>query len=124
MVDILKNALSWLESQRKKHLTSLVLYKKGNGGGASFTVPATIGKTIFSIEDDYGRIVHYESRDYLISSADLLINGIIITPQKGDEVIDDGFIYEVMAPANEPEWRYSDTYRNTLRIHTKLTGKE
>ena len=122
MVDILKNALSWLESQRKKHLTFPVLYRRG--GEASFTVPATIGKTIFRIEDDYGRIVHYESRDYLISSADLLINAIIITPQKGDEIIDDGFIYEVMAPANEPEWRYSDSYRNTLRIHTKLTGKE
>ena len=121
MADILKSALSWLESQRKKHLTSPVIYRR-NGNTAE--VPATIGKTIFRIEDDYGRIVHYESRDYLISSADLLINGIIIIPEKGDEIIDDGFIYEVMAPANEPEWRYSDTYRNTLRIHTKLTGKE
>lgn len=121
MADILKNAMSWLESQRKKHLTSSVFYKRKSDFVA---VPATIGKTIFRIEDDYGRIVHYESRDYLISSSDLLINGIIITPEKGDEIIDDGFIYEVMAPANEPEWRYSDTYQNTLRIHTKLTGKE
>ena len=121
MADILKNALSWLESQRKKHLSDQVFYRRGS---ASVEVPATIGKTIFRIEDDYGRIVHYESRDYLISSADLLINGIIIIPQKGDEIIDAGFIYEVMAPANEPEWRYSDTFRNTLRIHTKMTGKE
>ena len=121
MADILKNALSWLESQRKKHLTSLVHYRRH---GDTAEVPATIGKTIFRIEDDYGRIVHYESRDYLISSADLLINGIIITPQKGDEIIDENFIYEVMAPANEPEWRYSDSFRNTLRIHTKMTGKE
>jgi len=123
MADILKNALSWLESQRKKHLTSPVIYRR-SGGEASFTVPATIGKTIFRIEDNYGRIVHYESRDYLISSADLIINGIIIMPEKGDEIIDEHFIYEVMAPANEPEWRYSDSFRNTLRIHTKMTGKE
>jgi len=121
MADILKKALSWLESQRKKHLTSLVIYRRG---GDFVAVPATIGKTIFRIEDNYGRIVHYESRDYLISSSDLIINGIIIMPQKGDEIIDEGFIYEVMAPANEPEWRYSDTFRNTLRIHTKMTGKE
>ena len=121
MADILKNALSWLESQRKKHLTSLVLYKKGND---LVEIPATIGKTIFRVEDNYGRIVHYESRDYLISSADLLINGTVVPPEKGDEIIDDGFIYEVMAPANEPEWRYSDSFRNTLRIHTKMTGKE
>ena len=121
MADILKNALSWLESQRKKHLTSLVLYKKGND---LVEIPATIGKTIFRIEDGYGRIVHYESRDYLISSADLVINGTVVQPEKGDEIIDNGFIYEVMAPANEPEWRYSDSFRNTLRIHTKMTGKE
>ena len=109
MADILKNALSWLESQRKKHLSSLVIYRRGGGGEASFTVSATIGKTIFRIEDNYGRIVHYESRDYLISSADLVINGTVVQPEKGDEIIDDGFIYEVMAPANEPEWRYSDS---------------
>ena len=121
MADILKNALSWLESQRKKHLSSLVIYRRGD---CIAKVPATIGKTIFRIEDGYGRIVHYESRDYLISSADLMINGIIITPHKGDEIIDENFIYEVMAPANEPEWRYSDSFRNTLRIHTKMTGKE
>lgn len=121
MADILKNALSWLESQRKKHLTSPVIYRRSDYITA---VPATIGKTIFRIEDDYGRIVHYESRDYLVSSADLVINGTVVLPEKGDEIIDDGFIYEVMAPANEPEWRYSDTFRNTLRIHTKMTGKE
>jgi len=34
------------------------------------------------------------------------------------------FIYEVMAPGNEPPWRYSDPYRRTLRIHTKLIGAE
>jgi hypothetical protein len=121
MADMLKNGMSWLESQRKKHLTSLVIYRRGQ---ATVEVPATIGKTIFRIEDEYGRVVHYQSRDYLISSSDLIINRIITTPERSDEIIEDGFVYEVMAPANEPEWRYSDSFRKTLRIHTKLTGKE
>ena len=120
MVDLLKNALSWLEAQRKKHLSVPVIYRRGKN---SVELPATIGKTVFKIQDEYGRIVYYESRDYLISSADLVLKGVVTTPQKGDEIIEGGFVYEVMAPNNEPEWRYSDTYRQTLRIHTKLTGK-
>ncbi len=113
---MLKNALSWLEAQRKKHLSVSVTYRRGK---SSVELHATIGKTLFKIQDEYGRTIYYESRDYLISSADLLIKGSPTLPQKGDEVIENGFVYEVMAPANEPEWRYSDTYRNTLRIHTK-----
>ncbi len=118
---MLKNGMSWLESQRKAHLSSLVTYRRGED---TAEVSATIGKTVFRIEDEYGRIVHYESRDYLISASDLVLNGTIITPERSDEIIEDGFVYEVMAPANEPEWRYSDTHRQTLRIHTKQTGKE
>jgi hypothetical protein len=121
MSGLLNNAAKWLESQRKKHLTSPVTYQRNR---ASVELPATIGKTIFRIEDQYGRVVHYESRDYLISTEDLVLNGTIVLPERGDEIIDEGFVYEVMAPANEPEWRYSDAFRNTLRIHTKMTGKE
>jgi len=116
----MEKALNWLEAQRKKHLSIPVIYRRGR---ITVELPATIGKTVFKIQDEYGRIVHYESRDYLISSSDLVIKGPVTLPQKGDEIIENGFIYEVMAPANEPEWRYSDTYRQTLRIHTKLTGK-
>jgi len=115
----MEKALNWLEAQRRKHLTAPVIYRRGK---ATVELPATIGKTVFKIQDEYGRIVHYESRDYLISSSDLVIKGAVTLPQKGDEIIEDGFVYEVMAPVNEPEWRYSDKYRNTLRIHTKLTG--
>ncbi len=121
MADMLKNGMSWLESQRKNHFSSPVIYRRGE----DFTeLSATIGKTIFKVEDEYGRVVHYESRDYLISNADLIIGGENILPEVDDEIIENGHIYEVMAPANEPEWRYSDTHRQTLRIHTKHTGEE
>ncbi|MFA6717404.1 MAG: hypothetical protein WC082_12560 [Victivallales bacterium] len=118
---MLQQGIAWLESQRKTHLTVPVIYRRG---GESAGVPATVGKTVFKVTDDYGRYQHIESRDYLISTADLILNGTQILPEPGDEIVEDGFIYEVMAPNNEPEWRYSDSYRNTLRIHTKLTGEE
>jgi hypothetical protein len=118
---MLQNGMNWLESQRKTHLSVPVIYRRG---GDSVEVKATIGKTVFKVTDDYGRYQHIESRDYLISTDELVLNETHILPEPGDEIVESGFIYEVMAPNNEPEWRYSDSCRNTLRIHTKLTGKE
>ena len=116
---MLQNGLNWLESQRKTHLSVPVTYRRGSD---SAEVQATIGKTVFKVTDDYGRFQHIESRDYLISATDLVLNDTQILPEPGDEIIENGFIYEVMAPNNEPEWRFSDSSRQTLRIHTKLTG--
>jgi hypothetical protein len=119
---MLQNGLTWLEAQRKTHLSSPVIYRRG--GEASLVLPATVGKTVFKVADDYGRFQYIESRDYLISASDLVLNNAKVLPEAGDEIVEEGFVYEVMAPNNEPEWRYSDSCRNTLRIHTKLTGKE
>jgi hypothetical protein len=119
---MLQEGMNWLESQRKTHLTVPVIYRRG--GEASLVIPATVGKTVFKVTDDYGRYQHIESRDYLISAADLVLNNTQILPEPGDEIIENGFIYEVMAPNNEPEWRYSDSSRQSLRIHTKFIGKE
>ena len=118
-MSMLQQGLNWLESQRKTHLTAPVIYRRGSD---SAEVQATIGKTVFKVIDDYGRYQHIESRDYLISTGDLLLNNTQILPEPGDEIIENGFIYEVMAPNNEPEWRYSDSSRQSLRIHTKLIG--
>ena len=116
---MLQNGLNWLDSQRKAHLSVPVIYRRGDD---SAEVSATVGKTVFKVTDDYGRFQHIESRDYLISATDLVLNDTQILPEPGDEIIENGFIYEVMAPNNEPEWRFSDSSRQTLRIHTKLTG--
>ena len=34
------------------------------------------------------------------------------------------FIYEVLAPAGHPVWRYDDPYRQMIRVHTKLIKRE
>lgn len=115
----MQGAVKWLDSQRKAHLSVPVTYRRGE---SSCELSATVGRTVFRIEDEYRRIIRYESRDYLISVADLIIDGTAIQPESGDQIIENGFIYEVMAPANEPEWRYSDSCREIFRIHTKLTG--
>ena len=44
-------------------------------------------------------------------------------PQKGDEIIVDGRVFEVLAPNNEPVWRWSGNYQEAIRIHTKDMGE-
>jgi len=125
MTDLLEKGSTWLEDQRTRHLTRLVTYQRGTN---SVEVKATIGRTIFEQADDFGVIQKTESRDFLVLAADLVLNGERVLPKAGDRIRevqgDQGFVYEVMAPGTEPPFRYSDAYRQTVRIHTKHVATE
>ncbi len=125
MTNLLEQGAAWLQDQRTRHLTRTITYLRA---GDSVDLPATIGRTTFEQADEYGVIHRTESRDYLITAADLVLAGKLELPKPGDRIREtDGdqiFLYEVMAPGGEPPWRYSDPYRRTLRIHTKHVGME
>ncbi|MCL2645615.1 MAG: hypothetical protein FWD61_01255 [Phycisphaerales bacterium] len=134
MVDLLQKGMAWLEDQRTKFMTQPVVYQRGGGGGeggGTVEVPATIGTTVFQIDDGGGALLRIESRDYLILAADLMIGGTPIVPRRGDRIRETSgtgggqvFVYEVVGPGDEPCWRWSDAYRQTLRIHTKQIDVE
>jgi hypothetical protein len=123
--DLLDKGSAWLEGQRKKHATREVTYSRGV---QSVVVKATIGRTLFEQDDGAGVIVRMQVRDYLIDTADLVLAGEQTLPAKGDRIeeIDAGqkHTYEVLPLGGEQHWRYSDPYRRTLRIHTKLIETE
>jgi hypothetical protein len=125
MTDLLDKGSAWLEGQRKKHATREVTYRRGAN---AVVVKATIGRTVFEQDDGAGVIIRTQVRDYLIDTADLVLAGQPTLPEKGDRVeeTDAGkkYVYEVLPLGSEPHWRYSDPYRRTLRIHTKLVGTE
>jgi len=120
MTDLLQKASDWLENQRTRHAATTVQYVRGS---RSVEVLASIGKTTFEVDDGYGILVRHESRDFLILAADLVLDDQPILPQRGDRIRETQggqvFVYEVTAPGKEPCWRYSDSYRKTLRIHTQ-----
>lgn len=120
MADMLDRASAWLEEQRTKFLTRSVVYQRGE---ETAEVLATVGSTVFRVDDGAGALLRVESRDYLIATSHLLLGGSAVLPQRGDRIHEtDGsqtFVYEVSSPGDEPCWRYSDVYRRTLRIHTK-----
>jgi len=126
VTDALQQGLDWLEGQRREHLSRTVTYRRG---ADSVQVAATVGETVFRLVEDYGAQVRVVRRDYLIAADDLALNGQRVLPEAGDRIEEtDGdrvFVYEVMGPGGgEPDWRYSDPYRRTLRIHTKHVATE
>jgi hypothetical protein len=126
MGDLLKTGSDWLEDMRTSHATRQVTYCRGE---ASVEVSATVGETVFRINDAYGAEVRHVRRDFLILADDLVLGGGKTLPERGDRVREavggKVYVHEVMGPGgNEPDWRYSDPYRTTLRIHTKEVGKE
>lgn len=125
MTDLLEKGAAWLDQQRSRHLTRTVTYLRGADG---VDLPATIGSTTFEQVDEYGVVRRTQARDYLLSAADLVLAGAVTEPQAGDRIHEtvgaQVFLYEVMAPGGEPPWRYSDRYRQTLRVHTKCIGTE
>jgi hypothetical protein len=113
MPDLLAQGAAWLEQQRTRHLTTTVTYVRND---VQIAVPATIGRTKYEADDGHVVQVEYTDRDYLILTADLVLGGQVSEPQRGDLILEGTREFEVL------DWRYSDPYRNTLRITTKHVG--
>ena len=128
MADLLEQGSAWLDQQRHRFLTRTVTYQRGEHAAE---VQATVGKTIFRFDDAHGAVKRYVSRDFLIRVEDLVMppDNEPTLPKRGDRIretqVGQVYVHEVMGPGrDEPDWRYSDPHRQTLRIHTKQVGQE
>jgi hypothetical protein len=119
MADLLERGARWLEDQRTRHCTRDVTYVRG---AASVVVKATVGRTQYETDDGHAVRVAFTERDFLIQAADLMLGGNVVTPQPGDRIRESQsgqvLVFEVI------DWRYSDPYRQTLRIETKHVATE
>lgn len=121
MADLLSTGAAWLSKVRKDHASRTVTYKRG---ADEVELEATKGASPHSSKDQYGFAYRVKSVDWLLTAADLILDGSETTPQRGDiieEVIDGTtFTYEVMPFGEDPEWRWSDVpAHTTMRVHTK-----
>lgn len=93
-------------------------------GAVSVDLTAGRGRSSFDVlQGDV--LVHLESRDFLIEAAELVLDGALTLPVRGDRITETDELgatltYEVLEPGGEPPWRYSDEYRLQFRVHTKL----
>jgi hypothetical protein len=125
MSNLFEQGARWLADQLKTHASTEVVYQRG---AEQVAVQATIGKTEFEIDDGSGVIQRFQTRDYLIQTEELVLGGVPTLPVAGDRIREtvgnQTFVYEVLAPGNEPHFRYSDPFRKVLRIHSKNVGTE
>ena len=124
MADLLEQSSAWLDGQRRKHLAKPVTYCRGQ---AEVQVPATVGRTTFEIDSGTGVSERFEARDFIITAADLVLGGAVVTPERGDRIKEtvggETLVYEVVGPGQEPCWRWSALYRLAIRVHTKQVGE-
>jgi hypothetical protein len=124
MADLLETGQAWLADKLQEHAARSVVYHRG---AQNVAVLATIGRTLLRLDDGDGGVrMAWTDRDFLIPAANLVLNGITVTPETGDRITEtvglNTSTFEVMAYGGEPPWRYSDPFGKLLRIHTKFIG--
>jgi len=125
MGNLLRTGADWLAAQRHAHCSTTATYTRASD---EVELSATIGHTKFEVADEHGVVTNVQSRDFLIRTADLVLATAATEPVRGDIIKEtsgsDVLLYQVMAPENEPCWRYADEGRATMRVHTKFVGTE
>lgn len=126
MPNVFQVATDFLNAQLKAYASVFATMERD---GQLLEAMVTLGSQMLRVTDRSGNTkVERTDRDIGIEAADHVINGLIVEPQAGDNWyidLDDGagiLQYEVMSPNNEGPWRYSDSHRKRLRIHTKFVG--
>jgi hypothetical protein len=119
MTDFLHTGQQWLADQLKATCSEQVTYSRP--GGASVLVQATIGRTVFKVQDARVFRLQWDGLDFLIERADLVaVIGAGGDPQKHDQITRaSGALHEVEETNGEPCFRNADPYGIDLRIHGK-----
>ena len=121
MVSMLRTGTEWLRDKRVSHMSRTVVYRRVDN---TVSVSATVANSSFEQTESNALVGHLEFRDFIIRTADLILASVNVLPEIGDLVdeVREGitYTYQVTAPGIESPWRYSDPYKNILRIHTKL----
>jgi hypothetical protein len=120
MTNLLERSAQYLAGQQQLHLATTVVWSRG---ATSASVAARVGRTAWDVETGAGRVERVESRDYLVDPTALPVE-----PREGDTIVETiagvAYRHTIAAPAGTPPVHWADAYRTTLRLHTKLVGKE
>jgi hypothetical protein len=115
--DLLRQGAAWLQQQMSSHCASDVLYRRG---AQEQTVRATFGRTKYEVDDGQSVRITAHVMDFLIAAEGFSFG----EPRAGDQIVADGVTYEVLNLPGANEWRWSDPFRGTLRVHAKEIGHE
>jgi hypothetical protein len=62
-----------------------------------------------------------EQWDFLLDPSQIVLGGVTVKPVGGNQITTaNGSVYEVMENSGEPAWRWSDSGKTQIRVHTKM----
>lgn len=124
-MDLLDQAVSWLDGVRQSYLSKMVTYQRG---GDSLEIAATLGSTSYEVADEAGAVVQATATDFIVAADALVFGGVQVTPRPGDRFLvttpTSTQEYEVLALGGAAHYRPCDPGGKMLRIHTKLISQE
>lgn len=121
-MSLFKQANFFLASTLAKSVGTNVTYKRGDN---QKIVKAWAGRTLFSSIDrgGFGNYVTWSERDYMLAISEIFEefgepqeDDIILENINGEEI---AFVVSVPSGVTDPPWRYIDSAREIVRIHTK-----
>ena len=118
---MLSDGAAWMADQLAASASLTCAYRRG-ANSSQFV--ATIGKSMFESSGQNGVTEQWESRDYIVKTADLPYG----EPLRGDVIVEDiggvSVFYEVTAPRAVPLFHYGDAFQNLVRVHTKRSDRD
>lgn len=120
-MNLLSDGVAWLQEERKQSLSDTGVYQRG-----AFTIPnlaATRGKPEFTINADATVQLENNLVDWIVTASELVLDGQVTLPKRGDRFTVAGVIHEVMQPDTASRPYNLDQTGQQLRIHTRpLSG--
>lgn len=121
MPNLMQRGATWLAGKLQTAAGRTVVYRRGNLSGDPITAACSMKQ--YSIVDAEGFTTTVESVDWLVTTAELVVQGAVITPRPGDRIheILGGVLveYEAMKLGSEPCSEWLDTSGVMTVIHTK-----
>lgn len=115
-MNIFREAEQIFLEQREEFMSENITYFHAETE-KNYTLPATLGKTIFKSEDYTGIVTRVHGVDFIVAT-----EHCDFEPQRGDIINLQGRKFEVLAPNGEPVWRWQSGNHLSIRIHTKEIG--
>lgn len=116
MADLIAQGEAWFEAQRRAHASVAVSYQPAVGLPRQCQATLLVGR--WESVDNSGAVVRFETRDFLVSTADLQQD-----PARGDRIVVGEQTYTVtIPPGADQAWRWASRSNSLRRIHTMPTA--